>query len=403
MANSSIAAGGKLRSVIFWFIVAGVLAVAAFAVWLVVKAIQDNPDRQNISASRPGIPLGILGDSDSHSFHDSLAFHSNPAARGGSYRVSTFNWPEMLARLRGGEIDPGPWGVWGNRRERYALIREAIGMPGRLPPKEDYRYNFAVSGALCSDLMHGRYRQAPRLLSLMDEEPQRWQHGIIVIRIGVNSFGTAVSLERLAHDPDAPDVREVINECVAAYREAIALIHERHPLTRFVLVGIFDNAQWAKLTDRWHSPKQLRNIQTGLQQFDNALRKLVVADPRRLAFFDDQAWFRSKWGSRDDRGEPTYADVLIDGKFRVSNTVGDAPSHATLEDGHAGTAWNGLWVQSLVELLDDRFALGVPPIADAEILQLIGPVGAASESPAERDFPASENRTDSQSSTRANR
>lgn len=387
----------------FWALASGAIVFAALTIVLIIRAIRDDPDRELVKTLSTGTPMAVLGDSDSHSFHDRLAFHSNPAARGGSYRETTFNWPEILARLRGNEIDLGPWGVWGNRRERYAIIREAIGMPARLPPKEDYRYNLAVSGALCSDLMHGRYRQAPRLLSLMDEDSERWEQGVIVIRIGVNSFGDAASLDRLAHDPQAPDVQRIIDDCVADYRDTVALIQERHPRSRFILVGIFDNAQWAKLTDRWHSPQELRNIHVGLQRFDDALRKMVAADPTHLAFFDDQQWFRSKWGSRNDRGEPAYTDVFVDGRFRVRNTVGDAPSNATLQDGHAGTAWNGLWAQSLVDLLNQRFSLGVRPLADAEILQLIGPEDMGNGPAVAADRRPSENRPDSQSSTRANK
>jgi len=385
-------------------LLSGIAAIAIAGVALLVsRGLSDSPDATNSSTMntvRPThptrIPLGILGDSDSHSFHDSLAFAAMPEARGGRYRASTFNWPEMLHKLRSDQIDLGPWGIWGNSRERYAVIREAFGLPARLPRKQDYRYNFAVSGATCDQLMHGRYRQASRLLAVMDQEPERWRNGVVLIRIGVNSFGNAKSLERLARDPHSPEVGATIRDCTASYQQAVELIRAHHPQTRFVLVGIFDNAQWAKLIDQWQSPTPLHNIFTGLQQFDSALRDLVATDPSHLAFFDDQAWFQKLWGSRDENGKPAYTDVLIDGRFRVSNTVGDTPSNATLQDGHAGTAWNGLWAKSLVELLNDRFSLGLRPITEAEILQLIKPAGADTE-------PASENLEDSQSSTRANR
>jgi hypothetical protein len=137
------------------------------------------------------IALAVLGDSSSHSYQDSLSFPQGSADRGGAFRARTFQWIEALARLRGNELNPGPWVRWG-RPGQVAWLRGAIGLHiGRTPRKEDYLFNFAGSGASCSDLMGGplwRRGQAPQLVELMDHNPARWRSGVIVIRIGNNDW-----------------------------------------------------------------------------------------------------------------------------------------------------------------------------------------------------------------------
>ena len=57
-----------------------------------------------------------------------------------------------------------------------------MGLQARAPEKEDFRYNFAVSGARCESLMGGE-RQVPQLVDLMDEEPEAWRGGVVVIPV----------------------------------------------------------------------------------------------------------------------------------------------------------------------------------------------------------------------------
>lgn len=327
------------------------------------------------AGDRSNIPLGVLGDSDSHSYQDGISFADDETARGGALRKRTLQWTEILARLRGDALDPGPWGAWGTRRGSIARVQDLFGLTSRFPRKEDYRYNFAISGAVCGDLMTGPRRQAPRLLALMEREPQRWRRGVVVIRIGTNSFGKVASLDQLARDPAAPDVAATIDACVTDIREAVALIRARHAQTRFVLVGIFDNAHWAKFFARWRSRAQLDNIAAGLSRFDDPLRGIAEADPG-IAFFDDRAWFAQRWGSRGPDGRPAYRVLNFGRGFRVTNSLGDAPSNATLADGHAGTVWNALWAQSLVALMNERFAMDLSPLEERELVDLIDPDGS---------------------------
>lgn len=313
------------------------------------------------------VPLAVIGDSDSHSYQDRLSFPEGTAKRGGRYRRTTLQWDEVLARLRGRRFDLGAWGEYGTAA-RVAGLGHRLGLHLRAPRKQDYRNNFAVSGQGCDGLMAG-YRQVPALIAQMDEDPAAWRDGVVVIRIGVNDFGMAGQLDALARDPAAPQAQEPIAACVRAIGASVAAIHARHPATRIVLVGIFDNAHWPRYLDRWRSPRQLADIERGLDAFDHALLRMAQADPR-VAFFDDRAWFAARWGGRGPDGRPAYRPVTLGG-LRIENREGDAPDNAVLADGHAGLVWNALWAQSLVVLLNARFGLGIVPIREEEIVALL--------------------------------
>ncbi|RZA32964.1 MAG: SGNH/GDSL hydrolase family protein [Lysobacteraceae bacterium] len=331
-------------------------------------------------ADAAAVAMAVIGDSDSHSYQDVYTFPIESRMRGGAYRKGSLQWTEVLDRLRGHDLDLGPWGMYGYRR-MLARAGRVFGAAPRSPRKQDFRYNFALTGAGCGDLLDGPQAQVRQLLALMEREPTRWRNGIVVIRIGVNSFGGAEALEDLARDPAASDTRQAIAGCVASLERSVELLHAREAGLRIVLVGIFNNAHWPANLDRWHSPAMLANIQVGLDAFDAPLRKIAAAD-RRIAFFDDRAWFAGHWGSRDAAGLPAYRDLQLPG-LRVSNASGDEPHHAVLEDGHAGTAWNACWAQSLVELLNTRFHARIKPITDAEIVALVAAGNGGAPRPAD--------------------
>lgn len=312
------------------------------------------------------VPMGVLGDSDSAVYHNRVGFSDPATAPGGPFHAITFQWPEVVAQLRADRIDPGERAVWGVPRVlSMARLRDGLGLRWRAPRADTFQYNLAWASG-CEALNDGPWRQAPRLAEVMDENPARWQRGFVVIRSGVNSFGHEARLEALARNADDPAVNAIIDECIGHLKRAVQTLHARHPQTRIVLVGIFDNTNWQPLFERWQSAQEIANIRRGLDRFDRALREWAASDPR-LAFFDDRAWFAGLWGERDPQtGRPAYRDVRV-GPLTVSNTAGDRPEHAILQNMHAGLAWNLLWSQRLVALVRERFALPVEPIRDDEI------------------------------------
>ncbi|MGF6644746.1 hypothetical protein P3T17_002889 [Paraburkholderia sp. GAS82] len=321
------------------------------------------------------IRLAVLGDSDSQSYHDARML-GDPNMRGGPRRATTWQWTEVIARLRGNQIDLGDWGTWGTGKYR-AYFDEAFGALARAPRKDDYRYNFAVSGATCNQLMGHPLRETPRLVDLMDTEPQAWRGGIVLIRIGINDLGAQDILDELSRDPNASRPGAAINACIGAIAESVALIRRKHPDTNIVLVGVLSNADWSIKFDNWQSAGQIANIDAGLDRFDNGLRKLAAAD-RHVHFLDDRAWFRSLWGTRDDQGRPLYKTVHLSPGWAITNASGDDPHNAVLADGHAGVVWNTLWTQHLVTSLNTAFGLHLKPVTDAEVFGFLQPSFTAS-------------------------
>lgn len=348
-----------------------VLGVGALAFW------PDGLPAGGIPRSTPAgiVPIAVIGDSGSHSYQDHITFPADGWERGGPFRARTFQWTEVLQQLRGKEIDFGPWITWG-RPGIVALAREWIGLEGgRSPKKEDFLYNFANSGASCKNIMGTRwgqrYRQAPRLVALMDREPELWRRGVVVFAIGANDWSALLDLQ--ARDPSAPELGEAIRFCKDQITAAIDLIHASHPSTRVLIMGIGNEADDPMNADRFRSATATENIRIALNRMNDALLQIVQADPKRIAFFDYDAWFISHWGQRGPNGEPDYKTVVLGPGIRITNTAGDEPSNALLEDHHAGLLSNALLAQMLLQRLRDAFGLPLTPISNDEIRSLVSP------------------------------
>jgi hypothetical protein len=311
------------------------------------------------------IPLAVLGDSDSHSYQDTMSFGADKAKRGGRFRGQTFQWTEVLHRLRGDQLDLGEWGVWGEW-SILARVRERLGRSSRTPRREDYRHNLSLSGAGCEALNQRPQHQVASLLAMMSREPDRWRRGVVVIRIGVNNIGQPEHLERLAKDPGDSFIRAEMDWCIGHIAKAMRRIREAHPETGIVVVGEFDNSNWAPLLDRWQTPREIANIRAALETYDARLREEVQRFDR-AAFFDDRAWFAGLWGGRNEDGRPDYRSVRIGNVLEVWNRVGDAPQNSVVADGHAGLVWNTLWAQSLIDLMNSQLATEIAPLTNAEL------------------------------------
>lgn len=357
------------------FAIGAVVAVAALA-FAVVAAWGDGAPSGTTRSSVPpnAIPMAVLGDSNSHSYQDRVSFPPGGSERGGAQRAHTFQWTEVLARLRGKEIDLGPWVRWG-RPWPVAWARELVGLqPSRSPIKEDYLYNFANSGAGCRHLMgehRGQpYRQAPRLVALMDQQPEQWRRGVVVINIGPNDWNPALD-DLQARDPSAPQLRSVIDYCAQQISNAIALIHASHPSTRILISGWGNDVDDPENFDKYRDAASTANMRKGFASANATFRKIAEADPRRIAYVDYDAWFAHRWGQRGPNGEPDYKAVQVGPDLRVTNSVGDTPDNAYLNDRHAGTAINALWAQNIVKWLRDDFGMPLTPIRDEEVARFV--------------------------------
>ncbi len=326
--------------------------------------------------SNPGaIPLAVVGDSGSHSYQDKISFPPGSPDRGGAFRPNTFQWTEIIARLRGKELDLGPWVDWGFP-SLVAWARELVGMSGgRAPRKQDYLYNFANSGASCTNLLgvglRQRFHQVPRLIRLMDRDPELWKNGIVVIRIGANDWDGLLDLQ--SRQPDAPELRNVADFCATQIRESVARIRASHPSTRIMVVGLANDSDDPSVTERWHSDEEIANLRAANDLFNKPLRKLVESVPN-ASFFDDTAWAEKRWFAHSSPKKPYHNTVVIGKTLAVTNTVGDDPRNALVEDTHGGLAWNALWAQSFVEQLRQDFKLPLTPISDDEVAAFVLPL-----------------------------
>jgi GDSL-like Lipase/Acylhydrolase family len=339
-----------------------VLSLGAVMV-LVMVLVMRSRDARGAAGADGRVRVAVIGDSDSHAFQDTFTFGAGGTARGGALRASTLQWTEVLDRLRGTQVDLGRWGTFGHSG-RIVRIASWVGLGLRTPRKMDFAFNTAFSGARCGSLA-GHWGQVAQVARLLRASPAAWDRGAVVIRIGINDLGRREVLEAVVADGLGEAQRALIGDCTDAIIAGARALRAAHPRVGILLVGIADNANWPPNFERFRSPEAMQRLAALHDAFDDALRGFAAGAPQ-VAFLDDRAFFREHWGGRAADGTPAYRAVEIAGR-RVSMSQGDAPEHAVLQDGHAGTIVNALFAQRLTELLATRLAAPVPPITDAEL------------------------------------
>lgn len=348
--------------------VTGGLGVA-LAIAVVACARSDTETTMNGSGL---MRLAVIGDSDSHAYHDSIAFPPGTPLRGGSRHDATFQWTEVLHALRGREIDQGPWGERG-RSARGARILGMVGVEVRTPRKRDFEYNVAYSGARCSDLA-GPRGQLAQLRRAIEADAAAWAGGVVLFRIGINDIGRREVLDDVARTGMTDAHRQRVRDCTDAIIDAVRGLRGAHEQLHFVLVGIADNANWPPNFDAFRDVEALRRLDAMHDAYDDALRTFASATPG-VAFFDDRAWLRERWGSRGADGVPAYRPFPVAG-VPVSLVQSDKAASAYVADGHANTVVNALWTQSLTRFLAERFGAPLTPVTDDEVAAFLRPLVA---------------------------
>ncbi|MEL7311442.1 MAG: GDSL-type esterase/lipase family protein [Pseudomonadota bacterium] len=314
------------------------------------------------------IQLAVLGDSDSHSYGDTIWFPKHEGMRGSAFRDTTYQWTEILDRLRHHEVFQGEWDTWG-RSGRLASLAQRLGLGIRMPRKRDYRFNFAWSGARCEDLGNGKVGQTSHLLRTIDASPSLWANGIVQIRIGINDLGTRQFSDRVAAEGLSERVKTKTDVCIDAVRQSVAALRSESPELKIVLVGILNNSDWPPFFDLWQSRREQNNINAMLDRFDDSLAELAAQDGA-VAYFDDRDWFERHWGGRDRDGLPDYHSVDVAAGLSISNTQGDSYENAILADGHAGTMLNAIWVRDFIDFLNETWDLKLTPVTSVELESL---------------------------------
>lgn len=311
------------------------------------------------AAAQPApLAVAVLGDSDSHSYRDSV----NRIHRGGANNAKTFNWIEVWRRLEPEEIDPGPFARAGDGRA-MARLKETFGAPTRTPAKLDYLYDYAWSGARCASLMDDWPEQGRRFLARLKAEPRRWAEGLVVIRIGVNDFGQGEHLRQWAQAPESAE--PLVDHCLADIGEAVGAIRKVSSV-HIALVGIAHDYDSPFADASVVADADVASVEVALARFDKGLEALANADPR-TAFIDDRNWFQRRFGSRLNR---TLAENAKVAGLSVANAVGDDAAHLHTMDEHAGTVASGLFLQALIARLNEKFGWRLSVPSDAEIVAL---------------------------------
>ncbi len=328
----------------------------------------------SIAQAAPAVRLAVLGDSDSHSYQDSIWFPADSQQCGGKYHAIAFQWTEVLAQLRPQQIDQGRWDVWG-ARGRIAKLLHHVGLTVRTPRKQDFEYNYAWSGARCDDLLDPVDGQAHQLLADIRSQPAQWRDSVVVIRIGINDLGVREAMDRFAREGDHGRSMQLVDHCVSQIEQTTRLIASMQPQIKVMLVGIFDNAYWLANIGRWRDHGERKNIEAVLDHYDNALRALAKNDSQ-IGFFDDRAFFIDHFHPQLENGEEYFDSVMlgpssIGERFAIHYRQGDKPLNALLADGHAGTAYNALWAKALIDQINRDFALSLPSINQTEIIDLV--------------------------------
>lgn len=364
-----------LRSRPSGWLTRGALAVAA--VLLGVLALRTIHVPKEHPLVNNAVSLAVLGNSDSHAYHDTVWFAPDSPERGGANRAVTLQWTEILRQLRPTELDPGEWATVG-RSARVARVAQWFGMHVRSPRKQDFAYNFAFSGARCEHL-GGTRGQTAALLHTIRSNPNRWANGVVIIRIGINDVGTKELLADVSVNGLTTRARRIVEDCGVAIRGAVFGIRAASPATQIVLIGIDDNVNWPPNFDQFHSAEQMSALTVMHDAFDRELKTLAAHDSL-VRFYDERAWFRSLWGGRTSTGDLDYRSVSLGG-IEVTMSQGDGLSHAVIADGHAGTLTNAVWARDLVTFLHDHCGLSVTPISTDELNSFVRSLRLAKNSP----------------------
>ena len=325
-----------------FFLISAGLVLAVLLVYGVLFLIHRIP--ASADSLRDRIPVAVLGDSDSHGYHD--VFDN---LRGGRFNDISFNWAEVWELLHGNEIELGEQGAWGSSY-RFARIWHALGLRTQAPRKFDFQYNYAVSGMTCQSLLNTWPYQARWLLDRIRRDRTYWDNGLVVIRIGINDLGQAYHLENWAESGLDDTARLVVDTCVDYILETTGRLLDSHPGITVVISGIVRDYN-VPTTLVFTDVEEIARIEEVLQYYDNRLLEFTTAESRAV-FFDDREWVTELFGDRA-RGELIESFSLAD-RINISNTVGDHPSNISLADLHGGTVYHGLWLRNMLRQLNEQ-------------------------------------------------
>lgn len=294
------------------------------------------------TSTSPSLSVALIGDSNSDEYRAN-------DARGGTYGATTFNWAELLARLRGMTLGP-----WGTRSE---------------PRRTGYEFLWARSGAVA---YNARFDQAPGAAS----QVQAGRVQAVIVWVGGNDFrplGT-LSYQRIYDGSLAGSqldgaITWVVDQVLGAAQTAAAGVP-----SRVMVVGmqqgfsgparVFNSADLAAMG--MPDPAKLARVTNAVYAFNAQLSARAQAAGYH--------WFDLDGATAAELTPRRTADgsLLVGGQVIDYLSHGDEPHHLLLADTHYGTAMSGLVANLFARALNAQFGAGLAEFSDAEILAAAG-------------------------------
>lgn len=311
-----------------------------------------------------GTKIAVLGDSDSHAYRDKVL----GVRRGGIYHEQTYQWTEVWNALRPQEVDFGPWGIWGTR-SKVASLRAVFGLPARVMKKNDFRYNFSKSGCRCDSLFDVYPFQANSLLSLIKVNPDLFAHSLVFIRIGINDFGQVHHLQNWAKTGLGKQAKKTVGYCLEQIEKTVQFLLAAIPTINVVLVDISHDYNAGSLAQDAFNQDDSEGVMAVLNYYTDGLKKMAKSN-EHIAYIDTVS-HRNRWGDRF-KGN-LKMEMSLSGEQPIRNDRGDEPFNLGLNDGHASTVNNGLWLQHAIIEINRQLGLKFTEISELEILTLADP------------------------------
>jgi hypothetical protein len=294
-----------------------------------------------VGAGAATLHIGVLGDSNS----DEYRADDN---RGGTYASTTFNWVEILQRLR--DVDVG---AWGSRAE---------------PRRTGYEYNWARSGAKAGDLPA---QQVGLAQQVRDGKVQ-----YVILHVGANDFHPA-STYRDVYDGTVSGaaLQQKINSIIASIRSAIDAVETAG--AKVVVTSVPDAGLTPAYQITYPDAARRKVVTDAINVINSALSSDAAADANLV--YSDLNVFYQQLSARID----AEVNVVVGGEKIAMLTRGNEPHHVQLDDvsGHPGTVMSALMANGIfLAALSQGFGAVVTPLTDQEML-CIANIAAAGSCP----------------------
>lgn len=279
--------------------------------------------------STPALRIGILGDS-------TVDEYRGTDNRGGEYADGTYNWLELLVRLR--SFDAGQWGDWPE------------------PRRTGYEYNWARSAATARSLLEDGQHTG------LAEQVSEGLIDVVVVSVGVNDFAIFNDEYEAVYSGaitgDALDQK--VTDLIADYTTAVDTIIAARDIPVIVSTIPDQSLTPSVMSDqRFSDPDRRQIVSDAIRRVNEGI--VAMANERDLPYLDFDAMYLSLLPL-------IQKGFTIEGSTINMFAKGDDPHNGVLSDGiHPGTVVEGIVANTYLELINKALNLDIPSLTDTEI------------------------------------